>query len=354
MMDKPFISFIVPVYNAENYIERCIWSITKQKIERYEIILVNDGSTDSSLAICERLKKQIKEIKLISQNNQGQGGARNTGISYAKGKWLCFVDQDDWLEEKFYKECKKYLDNDVDVILFGKKDVYKHSEKEYLLNIKEKELVLEKEEDLKAVQLSTLNFFYKYKFNFGNLPIGTPWGKLIRTDLFKETNCEFIIGYGEDRPCMLKFYLHAKRIVIINNILYCYYVHNSTMRNYLPNAIEKYNHSLEEMNKLININFSNDKEFEKELWHFNIAWFSYCVIQDFCHKDNHESYSIRKDKFEIALHNEKYKIAFQMADLKCLPLRRKMLAWLIKHRMFFMINIMAWFNYLYNNISGKL
>lgn len=91
------VSVIIPIYNVEKYIEKCILSVLSQAVRNIEIILVNDGSLDNSAKICEKYARQEVRIKYISTPNQGVGAARNLGMNLASGKWLCFVDGDDYL-----------------------------------------------------------------------------------------------------------------------------------------------------------------------------------------------------------------------------------------------------------------
>lgn len=93
----PLISIIVPVYNVEPYLEMCIRSITNQSYSNFEIILVNDGSTDSSGSICDELAKQDMRIRVIHQTNGGAGRARNIGLANSKGEYLVYVDADDYI-----------------------------------------------------------------------------------------------------------------------------------------------------------------------------------------------------------------------------------------------------------------
>ena len=93
------ISVIVPVYNVEKYIRRCIESILIQEYRNFELILVDDGSTDSSGDICEEYAKDNNRITVIHQENKGLSGARNTGISNAKGEWVVFIDSDDYISK---------------------------------------------------------------------------------------------------------------------------------------------------------------------------------------------------------------------------------------------------------------
>lgn len=98
-MALPKVSIIVPVYNSEKTLARCINSILKQKYQTTEIILVNDGSTDNSLTICEEYARKDPRVIVIDKKNTGVSDTRNTGISYASGEYIQFVDSDDWITE---------------------------------------------------------------------------------------------------------------------------------------------------------------------------------------------------------------------------------------------------------------
>ena len=98
---KTLISIIVPVYNTEKHIERCLDSIMKQDYPNFEVILVNDGSTDESGIIIQKYKEKYKNISYIKQENKGVGAARNAGIKVAKGDYISFVDSDDFIMEDY-------------------------------------------------------------------------------------------------------------------------------------------------------------------------------------------------------------------------------------------------------------
>lgn len=100
---KPKLSVIIPVYNVERYLERCVDSIRNQTLYELEIILIDDGSTDASGQICDNLSKEDKRIRVIHKENEGQGIARNCGLEIAIGKYVAFVDSDDYMEEDAYE-----------------------------------------------------------------------------------------------------------------------------------------------------------------------------------------------------------------------------------------------------------
>lgn len=114
------ISVIIPVYNVEEYLDKCIQSILLQNFSEYEVILVDDGSTDGSAEICDKYSRKYTQIKVIHQDNKGLGGARNTGIEAACGEYLLFVDSDDSVKENMFSFlCNTAFENDSDMVLFG-------------------------------------------------------------------------------------------------------------------------------------------------------------------------------------------------------------------------------------------
>lgn len=117
MKDNIFLSIIVPVYNVSSYLETCVASIIAQEIKNFELILVDDGSTDQSGEICDKLKEEYQDfIKVIHQKNMGLSGARNTGLELAKGVYILFVDSDDALIPRTLKQLLDVaLENDVDI-----------------------------------------------------------------------------------------------------------------------------------------------------------------------------------------------------------------------------------------------
>ena len=116
------ISLIVPVYNAEKTVEKCLGSIIKQSNPNWEIVVVNDGSTDSSLDILNRLAKGNSKIKIINQENSGPGIARNIGVQYATGEYIAYLDSDDYLDKDYIEiVLKEILSSNPDVVFIDAK-----------------------------------------------------------------------------------------------------------------------------------------------------------------------------------------------------------------------------------------
>lgn len=208
-MDK--ISVIVPIYNAEKYLDKCLTSLVSQTYTNLEIILINDGSTDNSLNIIEKFAKEYKNtIKVISRKNKGIGYSRNEGIRNASGSYISFVDSDDYLEinmlEEMYKKIKKY---DADIIICNY-EMYNNSfcKEVDVTKTMQEETSLFKQPEL----MNTLNF--------------APWNKLYKKELFN--GIVFPEKYKfEDLSAVFKVCLNAKKIVKLDKTLYNYYVNAS-------------------------------------------------------------------------------------------------------------------------------
>ena len=117
---EPILSVIVPVYNSEKYLERCVESVMASSLKNLEIILVNDGSSDCSDKLCDRLAQRDKRIVVIHQQNAGVSAARNRGLEKAEGKYFAFVDSDDYIEPDMYEKMIASMEkNDADLVCCG-------------------------------------------------------------------------------------------------------------------------------------------------------------------------------------------------------------------------------------------
>ena len=133
------ISIVVPVYNSENFLEKCVDSLINQTVESKEIVLVNDGSTDGSQGIIDRYVAEYPDmIKCVKQENSGQAVARNVGLENASGEFIAFLDSDDYMEKNAYEVAlKKAEAEDLDVVCFDFYEVingFKIEKQHYFLN----------------------------------------------------------------------------------------------------------------------------------------------------------------------------------------------------------------------------
>lgn len=133
------ISIVIPVYNAEKYLSRCLESILSQTYKNIEVIIVNDGSTDKSQQIIKTYQKKSKKVRVFNQSNVGVSKARNLGIKYCKGDYILFLDSDDWIDEDYIEKSIDFLKNNkVDLLLLPYIREYKNkSVKNYIFRQKE-------------------------------------------------------------------------------------------------------------------------------------------------------------------------------------------------------------------------
>ncbi|MGR9545899.1 glycosyltransferase family 2 protein [Priestia megaterium] len=135
-MNGPLVSVIVPVYNVQEYIERCLLSILKQTYKNFEVIVINDGSTDCSLDIVERIAREDERIFIYNKKNGGQATARNMGLRYMKGDYLIMVDSDDYIQEHLIETCLKTVrETKCDLVLFDRYNINEKERKNIFLQV---------------------------------------------------------------------------------------------------------------------------------------------------------------------------------------------------------------------------
>lgn len=132
-------SIIVPFYNVEEYIEKCVYSLLNQNCANYEILLIDDGSQDKSRELVEKIQEQNARIRIIAQCNKGLGGARNTGLLHAKGEYVIFIDSDDYVKENFLECIERLLleNKDVDILCYNVIEVDENGKKIRCLDMNE-------------------------------------------------------------------------------------------------------------------------------------------------------------------------------------------------------------------------
>ena len=222
MKNSPLVSVIIPVYNVEKYLEECIDSVLAQTYQNIEIILVDDGSTDSSGLICDRYAENNNCISVIHKENGGQSTARNVGIEHVCGKYIYFMDSDDiLLPVALEKLCIIADDNNADVVFF---DAESFVDDGY--DIKLKQSYLRKNEY--PVQSGIKTFEQMQKLNEYHCVV---WGMLLKKDFLFQNNISFIPGiYYEDMVYAFEVLCLAEIVVQCYEVLYRHrYRPNSTM-----------------------------------------------------------------------------------------------------------------------------
>ncbi len=215
----PEISIIVPIYNIKTYLAPCIESIMRQTFSELEIILVDDGSTDGSGEICESYKRADARITVIHKENEGLVSARKTGLQAAKGKYIAYVDGDDWIETDMYERMyKRMIEEKVDVVMCGRYEDTGSVSRKVFHGIPEgryhKQALIQK-----VYPWMIVNGVF---FEWGIFP--GVWDKLFRRECLEPFQFEVDnrIVMGEDAVCTYPCLLNADSIYIMQECLYHY------------------------------------------------------------------------------------------------------------------------------------
>lgn len=206
MEGKPQISIIIPCYNAEGTIDRCLESIIAQTYSNFEVIIIDDGSTDNSFSVIHKYVLEDSRIHLIKQNNKGPSSARNLGIKHSKGTYIVFIDIDDYIDTNHLN------------------DYFRYGIKADCLNV----------QGFTAIRENGTTQIYQTNFESEEYPIseglavgrmlhfGFPWGKLYRSDIIKRNNIVFIesLRFKEDLIFLLHYLKHCKYVRLIPSATY--------------------------------------------------------------------------------------------------------------------------------------
>lgn len=218
---KPLISVIIPVYNAEKYLQRCVDSVLSQTFTNIECILVDDGSSDNSPTICDEYAEKDKRIVVIHKENAGEASARNAGLDVAKGEYIGFVDSDDWCDvcmfHVLYENAIKY---DSDVSICGYKVVVDGKTRSSHANYDYKLRLLNKEQAILGIFLQG---------SFG----GFSWNKLVKAEIFSKNELRYAttINYMLDVLFFWELFKHIERAVYFPAPYYNYFQHSASVTN---------------------------------------------------------------------------------------------------------------------------
>lgn len=262
-MSKPLISIIVPVYNTEKYLDKCLDSLVNQTYYNIEIICINNGSTDNSINILEQYQKNDPRVKVINTVNEGVSIARNVGLKEVHGEYIMFVDSDDWTN---LNTCEIAIDTineyDVDVVLWSY--IREFSQKSSKKIIFESDKLFE-ENDCKKLHRRFVGLIEDELSRIDNADALCPvWGKLYKASLIKDNDIKFVdirkIGTYEDGLFNLHVFKYVKKAMFINQYNYHYRKDNisSITTKYKDNFYENWINLYSIMDAYIAKNELND------------------------------------------------------------------------------------------------
>ncbi|MGG2092737.1 glycosyltransferase [Bacillus sp. S13(2024)] len=226
----PIVSIIVPVYNVEKYLDKCIESLLNQTLREIEIILVDDGSPDRCGQICDEYAQKDKRIRVIHKNNGGISSARNAGLEYVKGTYIGFVDSDDSVDRHMFEFLVKSAEkSNADITICGYQNVLEDGSFISILSPQEQVINMN---DL-GISKYIINHYLTFEHAFCN------WNRLYKKDFVNKYNLRFEEehSYAEDMLFNLYSICHANRISIIPNPLYNYVRKSESLSQVLPDDI---------------------------------------------------------------------------------------------------------------------
>jgi hypothetical protein len=208
MNSTPLISVIVPAYNVEKYIKTCLDSLINQTYSNFEIIVINDGSTDQTEKILNEYESNPK-IRIFSQKNGGLSAARNQGLNLANGELVCFIDSDDSVKSDYLEKLAApfFEDSNIDITVCGYQEKFENSEINHVL----------KSQKITGAQATKDLLIKQQDFNI------LAWNKLYRKKLFSNNHIEYPAGQiHEDNLTTYKLFSHAQKVFYISDVLYIY------------------------------------------------------------------------------------------------------------------------------------
>ena len=303
----PKISIVVPVYNVEKYLDKCINSILNQTLSEFELILIDDGSKDSSGLICDKYAESDKRIKVIHKSNGGMSSARNVGLDVAKGKYIGFVDSDDWIEsdmyELLYNICE---DNNCDIANCSS---IIHYEQKTVINGGHSLIIHNKEEAMKTMLE-------------GKLYDEVVWTKLIKRKILNEIRFTEGIVY-EDTDFTYRVIDKAQKVGCIGEPKYHYIkrqngIMNIAKKDLKIDGVLVYN----EMYKFFRTNYLNLSELVAN----KLVNHAMYILDNISNSDDFKKY---KYKYDIVVNvlNENYKVIIRLNGLN---IKQKILLTLTK------------------------
>lgn len=269
MENKYDVTVIIPIYNCENYIEDCVNSIINQEYENKEkiqIILVNDGSIDNSLNICNELANKNSNILVISQENQGVSSARNNAIKSAEGKYIMYMDADDWISKNTIRNLVEFFDNhfeEVDLVVYPRYEYNMITKKTKKLQRYEKlseQRVYDIYENEDTIQ-PTLNVIIKNKFK-DNI--------LFDTNLF----------FHEDLLYLTEIVMHQKKLGYVNKAKYYYRIYDNSVTNHKENPLFSFEQFMYVFEYLFNKYMDEEGNVDKYVQQIVLNVIRYRILKD--------------------------------------------------------------------------
>ena len=330
---NPEVSIIVPVYNAEQYISKCIESVLCQTFTNFELILVNDGSTDGSADICRNYANIDARVQFYEQENQGVCSARNRGLNVAIGETVTFVDSDDWMEKRGLELLlNEYKSSKADLIIGD--IAFAEGDKVRKIRVFNKSFVTDDKSWIDKYEMACIGYGYNpspgTKLNIVGL--GSMGNKLYKRELVEKYKLcfdSYTLGIYEDNLFVLYFLEHVRRVSYISEVVYNYRkVVNSNSRGFKHNTLEINKRIFEKIVEFIEANKKDNKEdYYKALYIYVIRRLEASLSVYFFATENGKSFTKKLNELQNIILEEPYKTAIQKVDWRLLNPKNHRITW---------------------------
>ena len=335
-MNKPFVSIVIPCYNAEAYLPTAIGSVVKQEEQNWELLLIDDGSTDRTPSICDDFALRDGRIRVFHKRNEGVSVSRNIGIEKANGEYVSFLDADDWFADTAltsYREAVKRVESDI--YIFNNYQNKGKSEKKRP-HFKD-ELFTRSERDLKWFMIDTLFPYYdelKNQIIVGN--IRAVHGKLYRNSFLRENKLVFNKELSIAEDALFNFYAYkfARSVSMHDDYVLHYRISPISV-------MHKYNKDIDRTNDTIMKKFSIamgrslDEDEDFKIAYLGMA--AECVFRslklNYLHPLNKDSFSERKKMVNKYISSPQISKALKYNRIENLPIGKKQMMWCFMHHL---------------------
>lgn len=322
---EDLISVIVPVYNVDKYLRKCVDSILGQTYRNIEIILIDDGSKDQSGKICDEYKKIDDRVIVIHQKNSGVSSARNKGIKLSKGKWITFVDSDDWIEKDFCKIMLKNLKQNAQAdcaictynrIVKGKAETNSFSNGKKILDSKE------------------------YLINILNPQTGYGFChmKLIKKECVQGIYFNEKMTVVEDALFNIELSNNVRNIIYVEQKLYNYRLNmKSVVKRYDENYATKYLTAMKLCKKYIYKNYEDNENVVQNYYNF-VAYHVLLVAVNYCYNPQNKK---KKNTLKKICNYQEFKEGIEKSNYNNISLSRKIALFTLKHKLYVLTSLIC-------------
>lgn len=344
MTTAPLISIIVPVYNVEKYLDKCVQSLLNQTYKIVEVILVDDGSTDNSGKMCDDFAAKDPRVKVVHKENGGLVSARNAGFDVMTGEWHMYVDSDDWVG---LDACEKLVDAinrhpDENLIFFN------HIEELDAKSIKGKRKL---RSDKPEIQYDRDGCIELSRMALDHLAgVASAWAKLVNTKHARENNLRSnpkLRQGSEDTEYSLRVFYSCEKCLYIDEYLYHYRYNPTSISKKIDERNAQYlADCYAEIRNKIEF-FERKDDFKKTLLQDTLYAIVTIAVTTYFNPNNKEKYSLRVKKFrDVIGRNDIFREALAFGSTEGIDKKRKLTIFCVKTKLYFMIDIIAYLKLL--------